>query len=41
MTVDEALKYIISTGVAAPDGSGRGSGADAPPAVRQPRAVNE
>jgi len=41
MTVDEALKYIISMGVAAPDGSGRKSDPVAPPAVKQPRAVNE
>jgi uncharacterized membrane protein len=41
MTVEEALKYIISMGVAAPDDSGRRSGPAAPPAVKQPRAVNE
>jgi uncharacterized membrane protein len=41
MTVDEALKYIISMGVAVPDGSGRKSDSVAPPAVKQPRAVNE
>lgn len=40
MTVDEALKYIISMGVVGPDGSRR-SGPVAPPAVKQPRAVNE
>jgi uncharacterized membrane protein len=40
MSVDEALKYIISMGVASPDGGGK-SGRVAPPAVRQPRAVNE
>ena len=41
MTVDEALKYIISTGVAAPNGAARRSGAVVPPTVQQPRAVNE
>jgi uncharacterized membrane protein len=41
MTVEEALKYIISMGVAAPDESGRRSGPAAPPAPKQPRAVNE
>ena len=41
MTVEEALKYIISMGVAAPDDSGRRSDLAAPPAVKQPRAVNE
>jgi uncharacterized membrane protein len=32
MTVDEALKYIISTGVAVPDSAARRSGPAAPPA---------
>jgi uncharacterized membrane protein len=41
MSVDEALKYIISMGVASPDGSGGKSGGVAPPVARQPRAVNE
>jgi len=41
MTVDEALKYIISMGVAAPNGAARRSGAVAAPAVKQPRAVNQ
>lgn len=41
MTVDEALKYIISMGVAAPNGAARRSGAVAAPAVTQPRAVNQ
>jgi len=40
MTVDEALKYIISMGVALPDGSGRMSGPVAPLAAKPPRAVN-
>ena len=40
MTVDEALKYIISMGVAAPDDSARRNRAAAS-AVQQPRAVNE
>ena len=40
MSVDEALKYIISMGVASPDGGGK-SGRVAPPEVRQPRAVNQ
>jgi len=40
MSVDEALKYIISMGVAAPDDSARRNRAAAP-AVQQPRAVNE
>ena len=41
MSVDEALKYIISMGVAAPDSAGRRSGPVAPSAPNQPRAVNE
>jgi len=41
MTVDEALKYIISMGVAVPNGAARRSGAVAAPAVKQPRAVNQ
>jgi uncharacterized membrane protein len=40
MTVDEALKYIISMGVVAPSAARR-SGAVVPPPVQQPRAVNE
>ena len=40
MTVDDALKYIISMGVASPDGGGK-SGHVALPVVEQPRAVNE
>ena len=40
MSVDEALKYIISMGVASPDGGGK-SGGVAPPVVRQPKAVND
>lgn len=39
MSVDEALKYIISMGVASPDGGGK-SGRVAPPVLKQPRAVN-
>jgi uncharacterized membrane protein len=39
--VDDALKYIISMGVASPDGSGRRSGPVAPPGVKPPRAVNQ
>lgn len=41
MTVDEALKYIISMGVAVPNGAARRSGGVVPPAVQQPRAVNQ
>ena len=41
MSVDEALKYIISMGVASPDGSSGKSGRIAPPVMRQPKAVNE
>ena len=41
MSVDEALKYIISMGVAAPDSAGRRSGPVAPSAPKQPRAVNQ
>jgi len=40
MSVDAALKYIISMGVASPDGGGK-SGRVALPVVEQPRAVNE
>jgi uncharacterized membrane protein len=40
MSVDEALKYIISMGVASPDSGGR-SGRVAPPVVKQPGAVND
>ncbi|HSC93336.1 MAG TPA: DUF502 domain-containing protein [Burkholderiales bacterium] len=40
MTVDEALKYIISMGVVAPNAARR-SGAAVPPPVQQPRAVIE
>ena len=41
MTVDDALKYIISMGVASPDGSGRKSSQVAPSAVQPQRAVNQ
>ena len=41
MTVDDALKYIISMGVASPDGSGGKSGRVVPPAVQQPKAVGK
>ena len=41
MTVDDALKYIISMGVASPDGIGGKNGRVAPPVVRQPKAVNQ
>jgi uncharacterized membrane protein len=41
MTVEEALRYIISMGVASPDGSGGKNGRGAPPMVKQPRTVNE
>lgn len=41
MTVDEALKYIISMGVVVPNGNDRKSDPVAPPAVKQPRAVNQ
>ncbi len=41
MSVDEALKYIISMGVALPDDSGRRSGPVAPPSAKPPRAVNQ
>ena len=41
MTVDEALKYIISTGVAAPGSGARRSGPVVPPSAKQPRAVNQ
>lgn len=40
MTVDEALKYIVSMGVAAPDGTSR-KNQIARPAVAQQRAVNQ
>lgn len=40
MTVDEALKYIISMGVAAPNGNGRRN-RSARPAATQQRAVNQ
>ena len=39
MSVDEALKYIISMGVVGPDIAARRSGADSPSAVKQPGAV--
>ena len=41
MTVDEALKYIISMGVVAPGAAGRRNGAPARPAVAPPKAVNQ
>lgn len=41
MTVDEALKYIISMGVAAPESGGRRNGAVPRPAVVPPKAVNQ
>lgn len=41
MTVDEALKYIISMGVVVPNGNSRRSDPVAPPAVKQPRAVSQ
>ena len=41
MTVDEALKYIISMGVAAPDGAARRSDPFASTAAKPPRAVNQ
>jgi uncharacterized membrane protein len=41
MTVDEALKYIISMGVVVPNGNSRKSDPIAPPAVKQPGAVNQ
>lgn len=40
MTVDEALKYIISMGVAAPNGAGRRA-SPARPAAPQQKAVNQ
>jgi len=40
MTVDEALKYIISMGVAAPDGAGR-KASRVRPAAPQQKAVNQ
>ena len=39
MTVDDALKYIISMGVASPDGNGRKNNPVAAPAVKQPKAI--
>jgi uncharacterized membrane protein len=41
MSVDEALKYIISMGVAAPDGNGRRNGAATRAAAVPPKAVNQ
>lgn len=41
MSVDDALKYIISMGVVAPSGNGRRNGAVARPAVVPPKAVNQ
>jgi uncharacterized membrane protein len=41
MTVDEALKYIISMGVVVPNGNSRKRDPVAPPAVKQPKAVNQ
>jgi uncharacterized membrane protein len=41
MTVNEALKYIISMGVVVPNGNDRKSDPGAPPEVKQPRAVNQ
>lgn len=41
MSVDEALKYIISMGVAAPDGNGRRNGAAGRPEVVPPKTVNQ
>jgi uncharacterized membrane protein len=41
MTVDEALKYIISMGVVVPNSNSRKSDPVAPPAVKQPKAVNQ
>ena len=41
MTVEEALKYIISMGVASPDGNDRKSSYVVPPAVQQPKAVGK
>ena len=41
MSVDEALKYIISMGVVAPNSVGRRNGAAARPAVVPPKAVNQ
>jgi len=38
MTVEEALKYIISMGVASPDGAGGRNGRVAPPVIKQPGA---
>ena len=41
LTVDEALKYIISMGVVVPNGNGRKGSDGAPPEVRQAGAVNQ
>ena len=41
MSVEEALKYIISMGVASPDGSGGKNSHVVPPAVQQPKAVGK
>jgi uncharacterized membrane protein len=42
MSVDEALKYIISMGVVAPNGSGRKKGKPLPrPEAAQQQAVNQ
>ncbi|MGH8701933.1 MAG: DUF502 domain-containing protein [Burkholderiales bacterium] len=41
MTVDDALKYIISMGVAAPGDNGRRGSPVAPPVVQPQRAVNQ
>lgn len=41
ISVEEALKYIISMGVASPNDAGGKSGRVAPPVVRQPKAVNQ
>ncbi len=41
MTVDEALKYIISMGVVAPDGGARRGDPFTSTAMKPPRAVNE
>ncbi len=41
MTVDDALKYIISMGVVAPNVGGLRNGAAARPAVAPPKAVNQ
>jgi uncharacterized membrane protein len=42
MSVDEALKYIISMGVVAPNGNGRKKGKALPrPGAAQQQAVNQ